>query len=398
MATASRWARRVVVATAAATGGIGAQAELQRRRCRVRMDAEAEARLRADANRDCSAPEYGGDSAHLQKRRRQRRRGELTVGTQNIMDGCRLNGLVAEFAAAEIMGLVDVLCVQENVLTPGCLGGHHAGRIAALLPCGDDSKTQRLPNLRRFRCHRHQEAPRLATIYDADMFCITATGLIELPLLSPIPCHSRLIFSGKVERKHALVTVLSARLVPGTAPPTKLVSTETGSTSGLDCEGICSEREVVVVNLHLDAMGDNQHRRSQLQALANELVKRGLARKGRNIVLCGDTNIFAAGPRQQRLALHAACSPLAELADAYICEGEPTAMLDTHFFTRADEPKLPQQAVVAVGRLGLDLPGVFDIVATNMPVTARHHWSILSSDHDCVAATMILDQQFGCNK
>ena len=77
------------------------------------------------------------------------------------------------------------------------------------------------------------------------------------------------------------------------------------------------------------------------------------------------------GPRQQRLALH---SPLAEVADAYICEGEPTAMLDTHFFSRADEPKLPQQAVVAVGRLGLDLPGVFDIVATNMPVTARHHF------------------------
>ena len=57
---------------------------------------------------------------------------------------------------------------------------------------------------------------------------------------------------------------------------------------------------------------------------------------------------------------------------AVICaDNELSAMRNTHFFSRADEPKVPQQAVVAAGRLGLDIPGVFDIVATNLPV---RHW------------------------
>jgi hypothetical protein len=113
----------------------------------------------------------------------------------------------------------------------------------------------------------------------------------------------------------------------------------------------------------------------------------------------------------QRRALLAACEPLRRLG-AHICEGElsgkwhvccsslyckcscrcynarGSGLVDTHYFARANEPKVPQQVVVAAGRLGLDLPGVFDVVATNMQVLDRHHWTIASSDHDCVAATV----------
>jgi len=107
------------------------------------------------------------------------------------------------------------------------------------------------------------------------------------------------------------------------------------------------------------------------------------------LVVCGDTNIFRAGGRAQRSALLEALQPLrSPPLRAEICEGSPSSMQDTHFFARADEAKWPQQAAVALGRLGVDLPGVFDIVATNRPVLSRHHWTIRSSDHDCVAATI----------
>ena len=43
-------------------------------------------------------------------------------------------------------------------------------------------------------------------------------------------------------------------------------------------------------------------------------------------------------------------------------------MQDTHFFSRADEPKWPQQAAVLAGKFGIDLPGVFDVVLSSMPV------------------------------
>ena len=65
-------------------------------------------------------------------------------------------------------------------------------------------------------------------------------------------------------------------------------------------------------------------------------------------------------------------------------------MGDTHFFARAYEPKLPQQVAVAAGRwLGVEIPGLFDVMATNLPVIARQHWQIRSSDHDCVGATVV---------
>lgn len=61
---------------------------------------------------------------------------------------------------------------------------------------------------------------------------------------------------------------------------------------------------------------------------------------------------------------------------AKIFEGDLLSMPDTHFFSRANEPKWPQQAAVAMGRLGFDVPGTFDVVATNMPVSSPCLWRL----------------------
>ena len=83
---------------------------------------------------------------------------------------------------------------------------------------------------------------------------LVGSALLELPLLSPIPWHSRLIFKSTPERKHALVSAFS--LVDDD-------DVEPGQAEG----GVGGRRAVVVVNVHLDAMGDNSHRTRQLQAL-----------------------------------------------------------------------------------------------------------------------------------
>ena len=365
------------------------------------------------------------------------------MATQNIMDGCLLLPLIDEFERAGIARAVDVLCVQENVLTPETSRGaasptasHHAARIAGAMrrqaardrQGGQQQQQQQLPQ-RRFVCHRCEDAPRLCTIYDAERLRLESSCLITLPLLDPVPWYSRVVFKSVAERKHALVTVFSlcerstddTRRLRAT-PDINIDALEAITSIGplraatLARSRHTQQQQVVVVNLHLDAMGDNAHRAKQLQELATQLARLGLGlgptaqqqnRAGSvGFVACGDTNIFAVSRTGQRQALARAFEPLAALG-ARLCEHADTGagagadsarrldclaclqqMSDTHFFARANEPKFPQQVAVAAGRLGVEVPGLFDVVATDLHVLARHHWQIMSSDHDCVGATV----------
>lgn len=375
------------------------------------------------------------------------------MATQNIMDGCLLLPLIDEFERAGIARAVDVLCVQENVLTPEPSRGaalpaasHHAARIAdamrrqAARDRRGQPQQQQLPQ-RRFVCHRCEDAPRLCTIYDAGRLRLESSCLIPLPLLDPVPWYSRLVFKSVAERKHALVTVFSlcerstdeTRRLRATADIDALeASTSIGPLRAptLARSRHSGQEQVVVVNLHLDAMGDNAHRIKQLQELATQLLRqlpqlglprgappgqqqnRESTRGGETVgfVACGDTNIFAVSRTAQRQALARAFAPLTALG-ARLCEHADTGasggtdsarrldclaclqqMSDTHFFARANEPKFPQQVAVAAGRLGVEIPGLFDVVATDLPVLDRHHWQIMSSDHDCVGATVRVAQ------
>jgi hypothetical protein len=68
----------------------------------------------------------------------------------------------------------------------------------------------------------------------------------------------------------------------------------------------------------------------------------------------------------------------------------PPGAEEPAFAAQANEPKGPQQVAVAAGRLGIDLPQPYDIVATNLAALCRHHWLVGDSDHDCVGVTVDL--------
>ena len=114
----------------------------------------------------------------------------VTVGSMNIMDGCRLSGLLQNFTAGsgpqQPAAVLDVLCLQENVvrgqikdgrLAPTVEGGH-AGALAAVM---GGARTG------RFACHTDAAAPRLVTVYDTAKLELVGEALIELPLLAVRP-------------------------------------------------------------------------------------------------------------------------------------------------------------------------------------------------------------------
>ena len=186
--TGRRWA---AAGAAAAASLSAAHVQSETQRCRARLAADAAARwggvggaaalaapLAADVARSLRRTERrlavieerllghraGGPAQRSPPRAQRQRQRTGTVGTLNIMDGCRLQGLMAELQAGGAARAVDVLCVQENVLTPEIEpGSHHAARIAAAM--GQPAEGERAGQ-RCFACHRCEEAPRLATIYD----------------------------------------------------------------------------------------------------------------------------------------------------------------------------------------------------------------------------------------
>eukprot|EP01049_Picozoa_sp_SAG25_P013210 SAG25_NODE_1983_length_2060_cov_1.345232_2_plen_374_part_00 len=309
-------------------------------------------------NQRCARVELAlGYAARPVKRRGALPR-RLTIATQNIMDGCCLDSLIDEMLESQVVDVVDVLCVQENVITPRGKGGHHAGRLAwHLNHCcrsterlqdgtdSDGSVDNLLCTRRQYHCHYHPEAPRLATVYDASQLDVVHSVLIRLPVLSPIPCaqrpllylvprlaeywprttrcprclcrwHSRLIFSARAEPKHAILTVMRPR-------SNACVHGDDGATTVKSLGSV--PEDIVVVNFHLDAMGDNEHRKNQVRWLVTELIRLGFASSAPSVVtgshqlvLCGDTNIFAVGRKSQREALRDACTPLLEYATTLI--------------------------------------------------------------------------------
>jgi len=62
----------------------------------------------------------------------------------------------------------------------------------------------------------------------------------------------------------------------------------------------------------------------------------------------------------------------------------------THFFARANEPKLGQQLAVALGKFGFDLPRRYDIICSGASVQASGKLETKASDHDLVWARVVL--------
>jgi endonuclease/exonuclease/phosphatase family metal-dependent hydrolase len=274
----------------------------------------------------------------------------VVVATHNLMHGRRLERLVPHhLALAEQQGL-DLLCVQEDRARSRDAGAGTARpseRIAAALGSrydvvGDDGY------------------PGLAFIYDTHRLAVRARALVSLPRLKSLtPLEKLWVKEGTTKQKVALLGEVQPRAqVPGKPVPA-----------------------FAAACFHLDAAGASTHRLTQVCAIAAALAAAGMHRR---FVACGDTNAFAW--RRQPATLTQLLEPLAAFGASDTGTADPT-----HAFARQDEAGFLNRLCVLAGRIGLDLPQRYDVVCSNLPVSARGQITTLASDHDLVWARLALD-------
>ena len=278
--------------------------------------------------------------------RHLRRRGLLRVASHNIMDGLFLRGLLARYRRHQRgPHALHALCIQEAV-------PHAPSAIAAALG-------------RRFAVVTHSAAPRLALIYDRSRLRLRGLSVVMLPMLSRM--HILQALYTRIEQRHAIVGRFHWR---GVRRPR--------SKCGL-----------ALANFHLDTAGDNLNRAAQLASLATAID----ASRPASVVACGDTNCFSWDATVAEAGLARMLAPLARrhgARDAHaMVAARPCGPRPTHFFARANEPKLWHRLAVLFGtRLGLDFPRRYDVVAASPQVLAAGTVETPESDHDLVWAAL----------
>ena len=104
------------------------------------------------------------------------------------------------------------------------------------------------------------------------------------------------------------------------------------------------------------------------------------------VIACGDTNAFDFRAKEAERALARLLEPLRHhhsVVDAHAAKPAPT-----HFFARANEPKLGHRIAVFFGRLGVDFPRRYDVVASSSQCVAASTLHTPDSDHDLVWAAL----------
>ena len=272
--------------------------------------------------------------------RHLRRRGLLRVASHNIMDGLFLRDLCASYRRQQRgPHALHALCLQEVV-------PHAAPAIAAALG-------------RNFAVATHSAAPRLALIYDRSRLRLRGLSVVMLPLLTRMltfqPLYTR------IEQRHAIVGRFRWR---GVRRPR--------SKCGL-----------ALANFHLDTAGDNSNRATQLASLATAID----ASRPASVVACGDTNCFSWDAAKAEAGLARMLEPLARRHGAR--DAHATIAQPTHFFARANEPKIWHRLAVFFGtKFGLDFPRRYDVVAASPQVQAAGMVDTPESDHDLVWAAL----------
>ena len=257
----------------------------------------------------------------------------LTVATHNIMDAISLAPLLAAHQRLRHKHGLHLLCTQENA---------HASAAAISLSLGWLQSVA-----------VHPDAPRLSITYDRSVLELQQLQCIALPRLAHVPLWQRLYTSNRPEQKHGLLA-------------------EFGTAHG----------RILVANFHLDAAGENAHRSKQLGALS----RAAKAQTRLPLVACGDTNAFSWRRANAEPELHKMLASLCSTHDAL--DSHAAHPRDTHFFARANEPKLGQRIAMAFGRLGIDFPRRYDVVCSSLPTVASGTISTPESDHDLVWATV----------
>ena len=257
------------------------------------------------------------------------------------MDGLGLCGLLNRYRMLQRSGLpLDALCIQEAV------------------PCSPASIAASLG--RRFTVAVHAQAPRLAIVYNRARLRMHWLHVYRLPKLTSVPIVQRLYANSSVEQKHALVCRLSRKRTRHRA-----------SACG-----------ITLVNFHLDTAGFNAHRRAQMHAISSLLAPRS---RRWPLVACGDTNAFHFSAVKAERALARIVEPLGRhgAIDAQRSNAAPT-----HFFARANEPKLGHRIAVAFGRAGVDFPCRYDVVVAALESVVAGVLHTPESDHDLVWAAL----------
>jgi endonuclease/exonuclease/phosphatase family metal-dependent hydrolase len=267
----------------------------------------------------------------------------IVVATHNVMHGLRVDALLPHYVELRDREGLDLLCLQEDRYL-GSSDDRPSVRIVAAL--GPD-----------YEEIRAEGSPGLAFVIDTRTLACRTQGAIPLPRLAALSWFERrYIIGAKTKQKYALFAELGARRPPGS---------------------------LTAICFHLDTAGGNRHRQTQVRALAEALVERGL---DRHLVAGGDTNAFAWRCRPETLS--SLLAPLAALG-ASTGDGDGAAR-PTHFFARQNEPLLPHRVGVLLGKLGIDIPLPYDVVCTNLPVEARGQTVTPASDHDLVWARIAL--------
>lgn len=262
------------------------------------------------------------------------------VASHNLMHGVRLESLIPHHLALRQAEGLDLLCLQEDRYV-----------VAGPAPVERPSDRIQAALGERYRVVRQDDCPGLAFIYDEATLRCASQEVVPLPRLQSLSWFEKLyILGGRTKQKY----VLLASMQPVSGAPA-----------------------FTAACFHLDTAGGNVHRRAQVRALAEVLRARGLERR---LVACGDTNAFAW--RRQRAALDALLAPLTELGAVDPGSGP------THFFARQNEPKVLHRIGVLLGKLGLDLPGRYDVVCANLPAPRRGQIATPGSDHDLVWAAL----------
>jgi endonuclease/exonuclease/phosphatase family metal-dependent hydrolase len=260
----------------------------------------------------------------------------LVVGTHNLMNGLRLRRLLRHYRVLRDAVGLDVLCVQEN----GCsrrVG--HGLEIARALGA-------------RYAHLTDPRDPDVGIVYDRERFRCREHVAFPLPSVRRLSWLER-CYSGRDPRVHlAQVAVLE------------------------DQDG----SPLTVANFHLSTAGGTRQRCAQMHAVVERIRQYGVPER---TVACGDTNAFHWRQRAQPGVLEEVLAPLAAIGARAIGDARPT-----HHFARQHEPRLTHQAVVMLGKLGLDLPQRYDVVCSNLLGTRGGKASTPDSDHDLVWAAL----------
>ena len=254
------------------------------------------------------------------------------------MHGLKLGALVTHYRQLRQQRGLDILCLQEN---RGPIQAH-SQHVARSL--GSEYRELSAPD----QCGK-------GMVYNSSTLDLQDHRLVALPQLERL-------------------SWLERRYIKGGVPDQRFVQMARFQEIG--------GQSFAVVNFHLDTAGGNDHRRRQVQAIA-ELLEAEVAAE--SALVCGDTNAFSFRRRDHSELLAWLMGPLRPLGMTVNRSVRPT-----HFFARQDEPMLAHQVLRALGRVGFDWPLRYDVVCTNMEVEERGVESTPESDHDLVWALLRL--------